>query len=55
MRNDALLDVVGIDQIFPGLEIEMEDGLLFLNALVFDLFRLTGGGSIWFNELDDEK
>ena len=54
VRNDAPLDIICFNQVFPGWEIEMEDGLVFLDALNFHLFRFTGAGCVWTRKLDGE-
>ena len=43
MRNDAFLDLKGINNILPPLKIDLEDGLLFRNVLLLNLFLGT-----WF-------
>lgn len=35
-RNDAFRDIEGVNQIFPSVEIEMENCLVFLKALCLD-------------------
>lgn len=39
--DDALLDVIRVDQILPSLVIEVEDGLMFFDSLSLDGFRIA--------------
>lgn len=50
--DDALLDVVRVNQVFPRLVIKVKDGLVFLDALCLDLGRWAGLGSIYSWRLD---
>lgn len=46
MGDDTFVDVKGIDQVLPGLEIEVEDALVFLDAFFLDLGGFAGGGAV---------
>lgn len=50
--DDARLDIVRVNQVLPRLVIEMEDGLVPLDALFFHLGRFTGRGCIYAWRLD---
>ena len=46
MGDDGFGNVKGLDEFLPGRPIEIEDGLVFLNALFFDLGDFTRVGGI---------
>ena len=37
MRNDALFDIKGFDDVYPRLVIQMENSLVFCNTFVLNL------------------
>lgn len=38
MRNDALFDVEGFDDVFPRFVIQMENSLVFRDIVLFNFF-----------------
>lgn len=39
--DDALLDVIGVNQVLPSLVIEVKDGLMFFDSLSLDRSRIA--------------
>lgn len=50
--DDARLYIVRVNEVLPSLVIEMEDGLVLLDALFFHLGRCAGRGCICSWRLD---
>lgn len=47
MRNHALLDLERVDQVAPGGKVEVKDGLVFVDAVFFDLGGGAGGCGVY--------
>lgn len=46
-RDDAFRDIKGVNQIFPRVEIEMENFLVFLKALCLDFLGTSWRSGIY--------
>lgn len=47
MRNDWLLDIKNLDELFPGFVIQAEYSLVFLNALPLSFTWRIGVGGVY--------
>lgn len=47
MRDHALLDLERVDQVAPGGKVEVKDGLVFVDAVFFDLGGGAGGCGVF--------
>ena len=39
VRNNALFDIVDLNDLFPGLKVQVKDSLMFRNIFFLNLFR----------------